>query len=243
MSQRTLWCPSCSTPLDPTQPECQHCGEVVRIDPRELIDDVLLSRRRRRFPVPWGLFILLGLYFGSIWLFLRYEYYNAPEYKAARHLSIALQLLGDDDGLTAEVPELLDALDHMLAALSVNPDDRFAHHRVEAVVRRLNERNVPLPDEKQKHLDALALRFRRLHELGTDLLAIGPRDMWDVDYVLEMPARIARFSIFGGLIIFVIWFYKSLQDRRYLDKLAAERMEERREEIAEAGAGRRRKKR
>lgn len=215
---------------------------MVRIDPHELVDDILVKSGRRRIPIPWGLFILLGVYFGGIYFYLHYEYYNAPEYKAARHLSIALQMLGADDGLTAEVPELLETLDHLLAALTINPDDPYAHQRIETVVRRLNERNAKLPPDKQKQVDALALRYRRMNDLGSSLIVIGPRDMWDVDYVLEMPGRIARYSIVGGLFIFVIWFYKAWQDRQYLERIAAERMEQRREESAAAGEGRVRKK-
>ena len=215
----------------------------MRLDPDEIIDDVLVRRGRRRFPIPWGLFILLGLYFGGVWGFLRYEYYNAPEFKAARHLRIAGQMLGDDNGMTAESANLLEALDHLLAALSAYPDDPLAHQRIEAVVRRLQERNTKLPEEKQKQIDALALRYRRMNELGSELLIVGPRDLWDVDYVLEMPGRIARYSVFGGVIILLIWLYKSLQDRRYLERMAAERMEGRREEIAESSSRRQRRKR
>ena len=215
----------------------------MRLDPDEIIDDVLVRRGRRRFPIPWGLFILLGLYFGGVWGFLRYEYYNAPEFKSARHLRIAGQMLGDDNGMTAESANLLEALDHLLAALSAYPDDPLAHQRIEAVVRRLQERNTKLPEEKQKQIDALALRYRRMNELGSELLIVGPRDLWDVDYVLEMPGRIARYSVFGGVIILLIWLYKSLQDRRYLERMAAERMEGRREEIAESSSRRQRRKR
>lgn len=98
----------------------------MRVDPDEIIDDVLVRRGRRRFPIPWGLFILLGLYFGGVWGFLRYEYYNAPEFKSARHLRIAGQMLGEDNGMTAESANLLEALDHLLAALSAYPDDPLA---------------------------------------------------------------------------------------------------------------------
>ncbi len=215
----------------------------MRVDPDEIIEDVLVRRGRRRFPIPWGLFILLGLYFGGVWGFLRYEYYNAPEYKAARHLRIAGQMLGEDNGMTAEASDLLKALDHLLAALSAYPDDPLAHQRIEAVVRRLQERNTKLPGEKQKQIDALALRYRRMNERGSELLIVGPRDLWNVDYALEMPGRIARYSVFGGVIILLIWIYKSWQDRRYLERMVAERMEGRREEIAESSSRRQRRRR
>jgi hypothetical protein len=240
---RTLICPTCGAELNPTEPNCPACGELVRADPDEMVADILERAGKRRFPIPWGLFLLLGLYFGAVWGFLQYQYYNAPQYQAARHMRIATQLLGSDDGATADVPALLEALDHMLAALNVNPDDSLTHERIQTVVRLLKERNTVLPDDKQKLLDALALRYRRMHETSTDIVWIGPRDIWDLDSILDMPAKILRYSVIGGVVILLLWLYKTWQDHKYLERLAAERMEERREEAAASAASHQRRRR
>jgi len=240
---RTLRCPNCGANLDPTEPECPMCGELVRADPDEIMQDILERHGRKRFPVPWGLLILLGLYFGGVYAFLHFQYYESPEYQSAKHLRIAEQLLGEDEGETAKVPDLLQAFDHLTTAVNLQPENRWGHQRIELVVRLLRERNTKLPTDKQRLLDALSLRYAHFAQGRDTALLVEVHQIWDLDEISAMPAKVARWSVVGGAFILLAWLYKTWQDRRYLSRLSTERMEGRREELADLGQHRQRRRR
>lgn len=218
--------------LDLVLPECAHCGTRIARGPR--------AQKKSRFPIPWGLFIVLGLYFGSVYAFTQYEFYNSPEYVAARHMRAADQLMGPNGGRTAKLPELEEALDHLLAALEKMPEDAWSHQQVEQVLIRLKERGYEVPKEKQRLLDMLARKYALADQAKRPVLIIGARDIWDFNSIAEMPDKIRRYSWFGGLLIFLIWLYIRWQDMKGADAFLDEKDDERRQELEELGAHRRR---
>lgn len=173
-------------------------------------------RRRLRLPIPWGLLIVLAVYFGSVWAYVRVEYCDSPQYAAARSLQRAELLLGRDDGLTAEISALFEALDHLLRATRAVPDDGGTLQRIEIAVRRLRERGVKLPRDTQAQIDGMSLRLRDAQASRKAVLLIGARDLWDVDGLLAAPQRIYRQSLLGAAFIVLLWIYKTVQGARYV---------------------------
>jgi hypothetical protein len=190
--------------------------------------------------VPWGLIVLLVLYFGGIWLFVRLEYHHSPRFQAARHLHDASLLLGSDDGRTAPLEDLKKALDHLLAALSVFTDDHWAHQRLEQVIRRLKERKVSLSREQQGSADALSQVYRRIQDGKAAILVVGVYDLWDVDAVLNAPQEIMNKSVYGGLLIVLLWMYRARQESKLLGRMALDRQDERRRDLDELNRHRKR---
>lgn len=190
--------------------------------------------------MPWGLIVLLVLYFGGIWLYVRLEYHHSPRFQAARHLRDASLLLGGDDGHTAPLEDLQKALDHLLAALSVYTDDPWAHQRLEQVIRRLKERKATLSREQQGSADALSQVYRRLQERRAAILLVGAYDLWDVDAVLNAPQEIMTKSVYGGLLIVLFWMYRARQERRLLGRMALDRQDERQRDLEELDQHRKR---
>ncbi len=225
------FCPSCGRMLDLVLPECAHCGTRIA--------RVAKKRKKSGLPIPWGLLIMLGLYFGGIFAFTQYEFYNSPQYIAARHMRAAEQLLGPNNGRTAKLPELTEALDHLLEALKQLPEDEWCHEQVEQVVIRLQERGHRMSSEKQRLLDSLSMRFKRAEESSKPMLWVGARDIWDFNSIADLPDKIIRYSWVGGLLIFVFWLYVRLQDRKRRDAFLDDKDEERREELEELGSHRR----
>lgn len=249
-------CPECGEYLDESLPECAECGAAVKGD--EVDFDVggygkkgqkihkkahhKLDQQKPRMHVPWGLFIILALYFGGVWGYVRYEYYYSPKYIAAKHLRSADQLLGGGDGGRVSLDALKDALDHLIQALNAFPEDTWTQTRIEGVVRHLKERGEKLTKDQQHTVDSLALTYRRNQDAKTSFLPIGARDIWDVDSVLDMPNTMMRNSVVGGLFILAFWLYRTIQDRKHLHALALERDAYRSEEIDDLGVHRKRKK-
>src|SRR5688572_30016957 len=57
-----------------------------------------VEQQRPPFPVPYGLFIALGLYAVGVLGYVYEAYWNSDEYVAAEHFVAASELLGLDDG-------------------------------------------------------------------------------------------------------------------------------------------------
>ncbi len=217
-----LDCPSCQTPLD-TEDDTHVDGPP-----------------RRQLGVPWGLLIVLGIYFLSVLGISEYQKRTSPTYQAALHVREAMKVLGKDGGETAPTDELFGALDHLIKALGHLPEDLWCHDRVEQVARRLVERRVAIPRETQRTLDALANRYRQAREAKHFFAPIGPRDVWDFDAATRGPAKVLQWSLAGAGLIIALWLYAALGSRKRLEALAQERRQERRKDVARLGDFRRR---
>jgi hypothetical protein len=234
-------CPTCGASLDPTQPDCPECHREV---PEENLaaaeKDPVKRARKVKWPIPWGLLAMLAIYFGGVWFYTNWEYKNSPEYNASRHLRIAAQLLGDDDGKTVGKQVLTEAMDHLIAAVKLRPDNTFAWQRVELVRVRMVERKLKLNPEQQQIIDAQGMRYRADQDRKTSFMPIGARDIWDVEAVTSLPGQVAKRTLFGALIIVVIWIYKTLQDRKHTTSMALERQDERRRDLRDIAGPKRR---
>ena len=227
-------CPHCGAHVNPTQPDCPECHREVPEPVRKAASrprDPVARAKQAKWPVPWGLLIMLGTYFALVLGFTHWEYIRSPEYLASRHLRIAAQILGDDDGRTVEKDKLLDALANLLQAINQLPENTYAYQRVEVVARRLEERQVKVPLEMQRELDALGGKYRALQDSRKSFMPIGPRDIWDFDEVKAIPGRVLKRSALGGLVIFVFWLYRRLQERKHAMELALMRQTERRKDL------------
>jgi hypothetical protein len=234
-------CPHCGASLDPTQPDCPECHrEVPEANLEAAEKDPVKRAKKHKWPVPWGLLAMLALYFGGVWFYSNWEYRSSPEYNASRHLRIAAQLLGENDGRTADKKVLLEALDNLIAAVKYKPDNIFAQERVQVVERRLLERNVKLDLERRQIVDALAMRYRAAQDRRTSFMPIGARDIWDVEALTDLPGRVARRTAFGALVIVVVWLYKTLQDRKHMSSLELQRQDERRRDLRDIAGPKRR---
>lgn len=235
-------CPNCGARLDPTLPDCPECHHEA---PEENLDEAAKTpeerARRTKWPIPWGLIAMLGIYFALVSFYTRHQYVNSPEYKASRHLRIAAQILGNDDGRTVEKEKLVEALDSLIQAIAVMPSNTWAQQRIEVVARRLEERKVPIPPDQRKIVDALGLQYRRIQDgRNPDLIVINARDIWDVDSLQSLPGQIAQRTVIGGLIIFVFWLYKTLQDRKHVLEMELVRQTERRKDLRDIARPKRR---
>ena len=238
-------CPHCGAHVNPTLPDCPECHREVPESAREAAarpQDPVQRGKKIKWPVPWGLFIMLGVYFGLVSLLTHWEYVRSPEYLASRSLRTAAQLLGSDDGRTVEKDKLLDALAALLEAIRQVPDNPYPYQQVEVVARRLEERKVKVPQEMKRELDVLGGRYRAIQDSRKSFMPIGARDIWDIDELSTVPGRIAKRSAVGGLIIFVIWLYRALQERKHAIEMELVRQAERRKDLRNLAGPKRRVK-
>jgi hypothetical protein len=199
--------------------------------------------KKSRWPIPWGLFIALGVYWALVTFYTRYEYINSKEYKASRYLRVAAQLLGEDDGKTVPKENLLQAADNLLMAIKVGPEENtWAQQRVEVVARRLQERRMKIPQDLQQQLDALGFKYRAAMDAKKGFLPIGAYDIWDIEGAKQVPFQVAQRGVLGGLVILVFWLYKTMQDRKAVSAIELSRDTERARELRAMGRPRRRLK-
>lgn len=237
---RPLRCPHCGESLNPIEPECPGCGDLIPEWDRVEAADPAERARRRRLPIPWSLLVLLGLYLAAVWGYTHWSRVNSPEYRAAQHLGAVEDFFDKGRAATATREELLWALDHLLAVLRLFPEDRWCHQRVESVVLQLQLRKARIDPSIQREIEALGDRARRRAEGRTSFALVGPRDIWDLDRVERMPAEFAKPALVGSLLIVLVWGWIAFQNRRHLAVQEMERQEARRKEIAAAGAHRQR---
>ncbi|MGC4122445.1 MAG: zinc ribbon domain-containing protein [Myxococcales bacterium] len=241
-------CPNCGARVDPGQPDCPECHHEVPEDVLEAAEAYVAKQgpearaKKHKWPIPWGLFIALGVYWALVTFYTRYEYINSPQYKASRYLRVAAQLMGDDDGKTVPKEVLLEAAENLLLAIKHVPENTWAQQRVEVVARRLQERGMKIPKDLQKQLDALAMKHRVAMDAKKGVLPIGAYDIWDIEGAKQVPFQVAQRGVLGGLVILVVWLYKTMQDRKAVAAIELSRDTERARELRALGRPRRRLK-
>lgn len=174
-----------------------------------------MKQQRQPFPVPYGLFIVLGVYallvVGYVWA----TYWNSPEYRAAEHFAAAAELLGLDDGRKASQQQLTEAYGHYLEAARLMPRVKLLHDRTEAMRWRFQERGFKLDHDLQMRAEAVASVWQRIQQEEAPLLVVGVRDKgWAPDQLLAGPQRAFLWSLPGGLVIIVVWAWLRFSGRK-----------------------------
>lgn len=168
-----------------------------------------------KFPVPWGLFVILALYGLGVLGFIWKTYWHSPEYKAAELSDRALLILGVDDGRKATPEQLREAFDDFLEAGRMLPEESQFAENLERLRNRFEERRIKLDPERIRRAEAVSELARRVQEQRAPLLVIGARDRhWAPDQLIAGPTTIALWSIPGAVLIIGIWAY--LQVSSYL---------------------------
>ncbi len=196
---------------------------------------------KRKFPVPWGLFVALAVYALAVWGYVWKTYWSSPEYLAAQHYAQALRILGVDDGRKCSEKELLRAFEHVLEAARLMPRVKPLVEHAERLRWRFDERKLKLPEEYKRRVEAVSAVTRRIEQEQEPWLVVGVRDKgWAADQLLEGPEKVVWWSIPGGVVIILIWAYgrfsaRAVRDREHEEDLKAKEREV--EQLAEYRKG------
>ena len=174
-----------------------------------------MKRQRQRFPVPYGLFIALGVYALAVVGYVWATYWNSPEYVAAGHYQAATELLGLDDGRKASQATLSEAYAHYLEAARLMPRVRALHERTEAMRWRFQERGFNMDHDQSMRAEAVAAVWQRIQQEEAPMLVVGLRDRgWEPAQLLEGPSRTFLWSLPGALVLVVLWAYLRFSGRK-----------------------------
>lgn len=174
-----------------------------------------MKQERQKFPVPYGLFIVLGLYAVGVVGYVYVTYWNSPGYLAAEHFEAAGELLGLDDGRKSSPQQLTDAYGHYLEAARLMPRVKLLHERTEAMRWRFEERKLKMDHDLQMRAEAVAMLWQRIQTEQEPMLVVGLRDRgWQPAQLLEGPGRTFLWSLPGGLVIVVIWAWLRFSGKR-----------------------------
>ena len=116
--------------------------------------------RRRRLRIPWEMTFVVAAYLlfaAGVWYWAAYQ--SEPA-RIARALAAGEAVMGQDQGRSARTEALLEAADHYLEALAIDPNLATAHARLESIKWRLEERGERVPTDLQLRHAALAARSR-----------------------------------------------------------------------------------
>lgn len=191
--------------------------------------------------MPYGLFIVLGVYALLVLLYVWRTYWTSPEYLAAGHLDAAAALLGVDDGRKASKEALTQAYVHYLEAARLVPRVTLIHQRVESMRWRFEERGFKLDHDLQMRAEAVAVLWQRIQQEQEPLLVTGTRDRgWNAAELLSGPGRTLEYSLPGGLVIVVIWAWLRFSGRRVREQEHEAGLQQLEAEVAAVEAQRKR---
>ena len=194
----------------------------------------------RKFPVPYGLFIVLGVYALGVLGYVWHTYWNSPEYKAAMSYARALRILGVDDGRKCSEPELTKAFELTLEAARLMPEERVLVDHLERLRHRFDERKFKLSSELIQRTEMMAANTRRIAESRKSVLVIGTRDKgWAPDQLLEGPERAVMWSIPGAVLIIAFWAYTRFSSAAVRAKEHEAQLKKQESEVEELGHFRR----
>lgn len=191
---------------------------------------------KQPFPVPYGLFIVLGLYALGVLGYVYATYWNSPAYLAAEHFAAAAALLGVDDGRKASRATLTEAYGHYLEAARLMPRVKLLHERTEAMRWRFEERKFKMDHDLSMRAEAVATLWQRIQQEEEPMLVVGLRDRgWQPAQLLEGPGRTFLWSLPGALVIVVVWAWLRFSGRKARGddhELALKKMESEVKELA-----------
>jgi len=169
--------------------------------------------------VPYGLFIVLGIYGVGVLGYVWATYWRSPEYQAAEHWNAAIQLLGVDEGRKCSQADLERAFDHLAEAARLMPRVRGLPERLERLRWRFEERGFKLSEDRKRRAEAVSAVTQRLEQEGEPWLVVGSRDRgWAPDQLMEGPSKAVWWSIPGGVVILLVWAYLQFSGRAVRQK-------------------------
>jgi hypothetical protein len=169
---------------------------------------------KQPFPVPYGLFIVLGVYGLLVLGYVYLTYWSSPEYVAAQHWVQAGELLGLDDGRKASQETLTEAYVHYLEAARLMPRVTVLHQRTEAMRWRFDERHFKMDHDLAMRAEAVAGLWQRIQQEEEPMLVVGLRDRgWQPAQLLDGPTRTFLWSLPGAMMIVVVWAWLRLSGK------------------------------
>ncbi|MBL8919143.1 MAG: hypothetical protein JNJ54_09810 [Myxococcaceae bacterium] len=170
---------------------------------------------RQRFPVPWGLFVVLAIYACAVVGYIWKTYWESPEYQAAEHYATALSLLGVDDGRKCSEADLVAAFGHVLEAARLIPENKHLATHTERLRWRFDERGFKLSPDFVRKAELVSKAAQRVEEERSPWLAVGSRDRgWAPDQLLAAPERVVWWSSPGVVLIIAVWAYGQFGSKR-----------------------------
>lgn len=177
------------------------------------------AKKPHKFPVPYGLFIVLAVYalcvLGYIWT----TYWDSPEYKAALGYARALSILGVDDGRKCTEAQLVKAFEATLEAARLMPEERQLVDHLESLRHRFEDRKFKLNPDLVKKAEMMSANTMRIEKERKAWLVVGSRNRgWAPDQLLAGPERVVLWSIPGGVLIIAFWAYTRFSGKAARDK-------------------------
>lgn len=195
---------------------------------------------KRRFPVPWGLFIILGVYALAVLGYVWVEYWNSPPYKAAQAYANALRILGPDDGRRCTEAQLNKAFEYTMQAALLMPEERELLEHLDRLRNRYDEKHFALRKEWVTQLEMMAARTVAIEKRRAPMMVVGARDRgWAADQLLEGPQKVFLWSLPGAVLIIAFWAYTRFSGRRVREEEHEAELKRQEREIRELGAFRR----
>jgi hypothetical protein len=192
---------------------------------------------RQRFPIPWGLFIALGVYSLAVCFYVYTTYWSSPGYQAARHWDAAQALLGVNEGRTCSRADLEAAFVHMLEAGRLMPQEKWIHERIEAVRWRFDERKFKLDEDLKMRAEAVSTLHERIRQSRQSFLVVGARDRgWGAEQLLEGPSKVVLWAIPGGVVICLVWAWWRFGPKQVKSQEHEEQLLKQEAELKELGA-------
>ncbi|GMU62142.1 MAG: hypothetical protein AMXMBFR34_39050 [Myxococcaceae bacterium] len=177
------------------------------------------EKKQPRFPIPWGLFIVLGVYGLAVLAYVKFQYWDSPQYQAAQKYARALYLLGVDDGRKCSEAQLVEAMELVLEAARLVPDEIELAKHSERLRFRFEERKFKIPKDLERHAELVSATAQRREREKDPWLVVGVRDRgWGPEQLLGGPRRAVFWSIPGGVIIILIWTYGRFSARAVREK-------------------------
>ncbi len=206
-------------------------NEARRLPPR-----TNRAEPKPKFPVPWGLFIVLTVYALGVLVYVWQEYWESPLYQASQHYAAAMELLGVDDGRSCTPEQLKQGFDELVETARLWPEEQDTAEHVERLRHRFEERGLKLDAERVRRAEAVSVLARRIREQRAPILVVGARDRgWAPDQLAAKPKTVAVWSVGGAVLIIAVWAYLQFAAWRVRSKERLEYVDEIDDQVREAG--------
>jgi hypothetical protein len=173
------------------------------------------AKKRPPFPIPWGLFVVLGIYASAVVGYIHATYWSTNEYIAAEHVEAAAMALGSDEGKSLDQKKMEEVYAHYLEAARLMPELRWIHEKLQRLRYKMDERGMKLDKELVMRAEALAVLLQRHENEAAPMLVVGARDRgWTAEAVLSGPRTVALWSIPGGVLISIFIIFRTYTEHR-----------------------------